>query len=155
MKYIALLSLFTVLVFIACEQPVVDIEAETAAVNTILDEYAKSVEMENMEAYAELVVHDSAMMNFGGFGKPIVGWEALKKIMEGQNEMLSETKIEVSGLRISVSTDGKLAWATCLWNLKAMMAENPVELPIRCTWILEKQEAGWKIVHFHKSMPVG
>ena len=155
MKYLSVVSLFLALVFVACEQPSVDIEAETVAVETVLDDYVRSVETENMEAYAKLVVHDSAMINFGGFGKPIIGWDALKKVMEGQNEMLSETKIEVSGLRISVFDDGKLAWATCMWGLKAMMAENQVELPIRCTWVLEKREAGWIILHFHKSMPAG
>lgn len=154
-KYMTSVVLCAALVFVACEQPAVDIEAETAAVNKVLDEYVESVEAENMDAYAELVSHDSAMVNFGGFGKPIIGWDALKKVMEGQNEMLSETKIEVSGLKISISADGKLAWATCTWSLKAMMAENEVELPIRCTWVLEKREGGWIIVHFHKSMPAG
>lgn len=155
MKYLALLAAFAVLTIIACQPPAVDIEAETAAVKTVLEEYVNSVEIEDMEAYAKLVIHDTAMVNFGGFGKPIVGWDALKKVMEGQNEMLAETKIEVSSMQIHVSADGKFAWATCLWNLKAMMAENAVELPIRCTWVLEKQDAGWVIVHFHKSMPVG
>ncbi|HCC78020.1 MAG TPA: hypothetical protein DEP80_00225 [Anaerolineae bacterium] len=28
------------------------------------------------------------------------------------------------------------------------------ETPVRCTWILEKQKAGWIIVHFHKSAGV-
>jgi uncharacterized protein (TIGR02246 family) len=155
MKYVALLSVFAILAIITCAQPAVDIEAETAAINALLVEYVKSVETEDIELYAKLVAHDTAMVNFGGFGRPIVGWDALKKVMEGQNEMLSETKIAVSGLQIHISADGKLAWATCLWDLKAMMAENPVELPIRCTWVLEKSEAGWMIVHFHKSMPAG
>lgn len=155
MKYVALLSLFVILVISTCAQPAVDIEAETVAINALLEEYAKSIEAENMQTYAKLVAHDATMVNFGGFGRSIVGWDALKKVMEGQNEMLSETMIEVSGLQIHVSADGKLAWATCLWDLKAMMAENPVALPIRCTWVLEKREGGWIIVHFHKSMPAG
>jgi hypothetical protein len=33
-----------------------------------------------------------------------------------------------------------------------MMREQALELPVRCTWILEKREAGWVIVHFHKSV---
>ncbi|KPK64499.1 hypothetical protein AMJ83_01965 [candidate division WOR_3 bacterium SM23_42] len=154
MKYVALMSVF-VLLAITCVRPTIDLEAEIAAVEIVLDEYVKSVETEDMELYGKLVMHDTTMVNFGGFGKPIVGWTALEKVMDGQNEMLSETKIEVSGLQIHISADGKLAWATCLWDLKAMMAENPVELPVRCTWVLEKHEAGWKIVHFHKSMPAG
>ena len=92
MKYVALLLIFIILTISTCAQPVVDIDAETAAVNTLLEEYVKSVETENMDAYARLVAHDTTMINFGGFGKPIVGWDALKKVMEGQNEMLSETE---------------------------------------------------------------
>jgi uncharacterized protein (TIGR02246 family) len=135
----------------AC-QPMVDVETEKAQVEVVLDTYVQSVETENMELYAENVTHDPKMVNFGGFGDPIVGWEALQKVMEGQNEALSETKITVSDLAIHVSPTGQLAWATCLWDLKAMMGESPVQLPVRCTWVLEKQEGRWIIVHFHKSM---
>lgn len=156
MKYVALVSVIALLAIIGCKtQPAVDIEAEVEEINTLLADYVKSVETENMETYANLVVHDTTMMNFGAFGKPVLGWEALIKVMEGQNGLLSDTKITVSGLRIYVSADGKIAWARCLWTLKAKMAENPVELPIRCTWVLEKREAGWVIVHFHKSLPAG
>ena len=155
MKYCVLITGCALVALSVCAQPKIDVGVEKAAVKTLLDEYVKSVETENMELYAKLVAHDTAMVNFGGFGKPIIGWGALKIVMEGQNEMLSDTKIEVSGLQIHVSTDGKFAWATCLWSLKAMMAENPVELPIRCTWVMEKHATGWVIVHFHKSMPVG
>jgi len=155
MKYVILLAALVILAMSACQPPAIDVKAETAAVKTVLEEYVKSIETEDMEAYAKLVVHDTTMVNFGGFGRPIIGWDALSKVMEGQNEMLADTKIEVSNMQIHISADGKLAWATCLWNLKAMMAENKVELPIRCTWVLEKKDAGWVIVHFHKSMPVG
>jgi uncharacterized protein (TIGR02246 family) len=145
--YLGLALMLTV----AC-QPMVDVETEKAQVKAVLDAYVQSVETENMELYAENVTHDPEMVNFGGFGDPIVGWEALQKVMEGQNEALSETKITVSDLAIHVSPTAQLAWATCLWDLKAMMGENPIELPVRCTWILEKQEGRWIIVHFHKSM---
>jgi len=155
MKYVILLAALVILAMSACQPPAIDVKAETAAVKTVLEEYVKSIETEDMEAYAKLVVHDTTMVNFGGFGRPIIGWDALSKVMEGQNEMLADTKIEVSNMQIHISADGKLAWATCLWNLKAMMAENEVGLPIRCTWVLEKSEAGWMIVHFHKSVPAG
>ena len=139
----------------SCGLQKADIEAEKAAVKAVLDQYVTSVENEDMDAYAQLVAHDSEMMNFGGFGDPIVGWDALKQVMDGQNTALSETEISVSNLAIHVSEMGDLAWATCLWNLKAIMGENPIELPIRCTWVLEKRDTKWLIVHFHKSMAQG
>ncbi len=146
--------ILALLLTVSCEQKA-DIEAESAAVNAVLDSYVASVEDEDMELYAENVSHDPDMVNYGGFGDPIIGWDALKEVMDNQNAQLSETEIEVSDMAIHVSETGKLAWATCLWTLKAMMGESPIELPIRCTWVLEKGETGWVIVHFHKSMAAG
>jgi ketosteroid isomerase-like protein len=105
-----------------------------------------------MEDYAANIVQDSLMVNFGAMGDPIIGWRALKEVMEGQNAALSETTIDVRDLRIHVAPSGQFAWATCLWDLKAKMGEEPLQLPVRCTWVLEKQANGWKIIHFHKSV---
>jgi ketosteroid isomerase-like protein len=55
-------------------------------------------------------------------------------------------------MKIHVSEDGKLGWATCLWDLTAKMGEPPLSLPVRCTWVLEKRKGEWVIVHFHKSV---
>jgi uncharacterized protein (TIGR02246 family) len=156
MNKLTVVLMVAALAFLAsCGPQKADIEAEKAAVKAVLDQYVASVENEDMNNYAQLVAHDNKMMNFGGFGDPIVGWDALKEVMEGQNEALSETEITVSDMAIHVSEMGNLAWATCLWNLKATMGENPIELPIRCTWVLEKRDSKWLIVHFHKSMAHG
>jgi len=136
-------------------QPKVDIEAEKTAIKAVLDNYVTSVENEDMELYGKNVAHDTVMVNFGAFGDPIVGWEALEKVMTGQNEALSQIKITASDVSIRLSPSGKFAWATSIWDFKAMMGENPVELPVRCSWILEKQENQWVIVHFHKSVAAG
>ena len=151
-KLLVTFALLAIILSVSCGPQKADIEAEKAAVKTVLDQYVTSVEREDMDLYAKNVAHDPKMVNFGGFGDPIVGWDALKKVMEGQNEALSETKITVTDLVIYVSETGTLAWATCLWNLKAIMGESPMELPIRCTWVLEKRDNRWVIVHFHKSM---
>jgi ketosteroid isomerase-like protein len=155
MKYASLLLLSAILLVSVCASRTVDVAAETNAVKNVLDEYVKSVETEDMNLYNSLVCHDSTRIYYGGFGAPILGWDALQKVMEGQNEILSDTKIGVSDLKIHMSEDGKTAWATSLWELKAQMGGNPITLPIRCTWVLNKGDKGWRIVHFHKSMPAG
>jgi len=152
MRKISVLIFALVFIFaMACQQKV-NIESEKAAIKAVLDNYVASVENEDMELYAKNMAHDSDMVNFGTSEDPIIGWDALKKIMEDQNAALSQTKINVTNMAIHVSETGKLAWATCLWDLKAMMGENPIELPVRCTWILEKRGNDWVIVHFHKSI---
>jgi ketosteroid isomerase-like protein len=154
MKASVLVVLLAFAIVLSCEQKA-DIEAERVAVKAVLVDYVASIEDEDMELYAENVAHDPEMVNYGGFGDPIIGWDALKEVMDNQNAQLSETEISVNDMAIHVSETGKLAWATCLWKLNAMMGENPIELPIRCTWILEKRDTGWVIVHFHKSMAAG
>ena len=140
--------------FFACQKTTtaVDVEAEKALIQSVLDNYVASIEKEDLELYAKCVANDADMVNFGAMGDPIIGWEALRQVIEGQNAALSETKINVSAMRIHVSENGKFGWATCLWDLNAKMGENPVSLPVRCTWLLEKREGGWVIIHFHKSV---
>lgn len=153
-KAFALLVGSGLLLTVGC-QPGVDVETETQMVQAVLDSCVRSVETEDMDLYSANVEQDPAMVNFGAFGDPIVGWDELKAVMENQNEALSDTRITVSNMAIHVSEDGLHAWATCLWDLKAVLGENPMELPIRCTWILDKQEGSWVIVHFHKSVAAG
>jgi ketosteroid isomerase-like protein len=148
--YVIFLALALMLT-ISCQQKA-GTEAEKAKVNKVLENYITSIENEDMDLYAKVMAHVPDMVNFGTSENPIVGWDALKKVIEDQNAALSETKITVSDLAIHVSESGNLAWATCLWNFKSKIGENPIELPVRCTWILEKQGPDWVIVHFHKSV---
>ena len=154
-KLIILLAV-TVLLIVGCQKKAeVDIAAEKAAVAAVLQNYVLAVVDEDMERYARYVSHDTGMVNFGAFGDPIVGWDGLEQVMNGQDEALSDTKIDVTDIRVTVTPSGDWAWATSLWKLRAVMGENPIELPIRCTWVLEKKPTGWVIVHFHKSTPAG
>jgi ketosteroid isomerase-like protein len=92
------------------------------------------------------------MVNFGtGAKERIVGWNALKKLIEDQNAAISDTKITQSDVTINL-LNGKFAYATSLWDFKAKMGEEAMDLPVRCTWILEKIGNEWKIIHFHKSV---
>jgi len=65
---------------------------------------------------------------------------------------LSETKIAVSDVTVNVQSGGRFAWATSIMNLSATMRGQAIALPVRCTWVLEKREIGWVVVHSHKSV---
>jgi ketosteroid isomerase-like protein len=137
---------------VGCQQKV-NVEAEKAAIQTVLDNYVTSIENEDMTLYAKIIAHDPVMVNFGtDASERIVGWNALEKVIEDQNAALSGTKITVSDVTINLTPEGRFAWATSLWNFKAKMGEQEFELPVRCTWILEKENTDWMIVHFHKSV---
>ena len=155
MKYILIAFLLTILMLGCRTQQSINVEAEKAAIKTVLDNYIVSVENEDMDLYGDCVAHDSAMVNFGAMGGPIVGWDALVAVMKAQNEALSDTKIVATNTEIHITPWGKTAWATSLWNLSAIMGENPLNLDLRCTWVLEKRMDKWIIVHFHKSAAMG
>ncbi len=124
-------------------------------IGAVLVQYVKCVEEEDMAAYAANIDHDPKMVNFGAFGEPIVGWEALRQVMESQNAGLDSIQIDQSDVRIHILPDGASAWATSLWRFTAKADGGSVDLPVRCTWILEKRENRWLLVHFHKSVAAG
>lgn len=129
------------------------VDAEKAAIQAVLDGYVRAVETEDMDLYAQAVAHDPAMVNFGtGAEDRIVGWATLQDMMNAQNEALSDTKINQHDVTITVAPDGQFAWATSLWDLSATVGEDKLEVPIRCSWVLQKGDYGWEIVHFHKSV---
>lgn len=129
------------------------VDAEKAAIRDVLDGYVRAVATEDMDLYGQAVAHDPAMVNFGtGAEERIVGWAALQEMMNAQNEALSNTSITQRDVTINVAPDGQFAWATSLWDLSATVGEDKIEVPIRCTWVLQKGDYGWEIIHFHKSV---
>ena len=81
-----------------------------------------------------------------------MGWRPqIERAIKGQFEALSAVTIDVADLAVHVNGEGCTAWATSLWTFKARMGEQPISLPVRCTWILEKRAGAWVIVHWHKS----
>jgi uncharacterized protein (TIGR02246 family) len=152
MKHIFIFFTITILTFMGCQEAV-NTEAEKSEIKTVLDKYIFSIENEDIEAYGSIFVHDPDMINFGtGANERIVGWDALKKAIQAQNAAISGTEIIQSDITVNLSNDGKFAWATSLWDFKSTMGEQVMQLPVRCSWILEKFDDEWKIVHFHKSV---
>ena len=155
MKRFAVLLVGFSLVLVAGCQRVVDVAAETTAVTGVLENYITSIEKEDMELYGKVMAHDDGMVNYGTDGAPIVGWGSLKKLIEDQNAALSQTKITAAEVSVRISPSGNWAWATSLWDFRAVVGGKSLALPVRCTWILEKRDGRWLIVHFHKSIACG
>jgi uncharacterized protein (TIGR02246 family) len=129
-----------------------DTRLDEEAIRQVLSKYVSSIEKEDMNLYAELVADDPVMVNFGAFGDPILGWDGLKDVMEEQSQVLEKTTITVRDVRVHVARSASIAWATSLWDFKTTSGGRELNLPIRCSWILEKRKGKWVIVHFHKSL---
>jgi len=130
-------------------------ESERALVKAALDAFVRTVEERNLDGLSGVVAQDPDLMWIAtGEDEWIVGYDALKEAMRAQNEALEYIRISVSEETIHLSPSEQVAWATNRWIFRARMAGNELKLPLRCTWVAEKREAGWVLVHSHKSLGV-
>jgi ketosteroid isomerase-like protein len=130
-------------------------ESERALVKAALDAFIRAVEGRSLDSLPGVVAQDPGLVWIGtGEDEWIVGYEALKEVMQAQNGALQYIRISVSEETIHLSPSGQVAWATNRWVFKARMAGEELELPLRCTWVAEKRDAGWVLVHSHKSLGV-
>jgi len=130
------------------------IDVESAAVADMLNRYVEAVEERDLVSYAKVVAHDDDLAWYGSMPGQIVGWSEVEQVMRGMFEAGSDIRITQTDLRIHFSPDRHLAWATCLWDWREKMGEELAEVPVRCTWVLERRHADWVIVHWHKSVGV-
>jgi len=130
-------------------------ESERAAVKATIDAWIRSVEGRNLDDLPSVVAQDPDLVWIAtGADQWIVGYDALKETMKAQNEALEYIRISVSEESIHLSPGGQVAWATNRWVFRARMGDQELELPLRCTWVAEKRDAGWILVHWHKSLGV-
>ncbi len=154
-RIVAVLGILAAILAGCCgRQQDIDIDNDTVAINDILNDYVVSIETGDTNMYADLVTHDTGMINFGAFGEPIHGWNELQQVIADQNATLDSIVIIVSDQRVHIASCGDIAWATSLWDFRAAAGGERVELPVRCTWVLQKSNDRWRIHHFHKSVAV-
>jgi ketosteroid isomerase-like protein len=159
MKRKSLFALFILflLTIIGCKQTITDITAEKKAVKSVIDNYAKSWITEDIDLYSSTMMHDESLVHVGGSRglNWIEGWTELKDIIIDQNKSFNDTDIDEKKAWINLSESGEFAWAVTLWDLKTTLNDGTKCLiPLRCTWILEKKNDSWIIVHFHKSIGI-
>jgi ketosteroid isomerase-like protein len=82
-----------------------------------------------------------------------VGWEKYKAEIEKAQETIRHFQILLND-DLVVKVVGKIAWAHCTWKMDFDYKDGSARhLEGRLTEILEKQNAVWKIVHEHASVP--
>ena len=130
------------------------IDVESAAVADMLNRYIEAVEEKDLVKYAAIIAHDDDLAWYGSMPGQIVGWGEVEGVIRGMFDDLTDIRITQTDLRIHVSPDRDTAWATCLWDFRATMGDQAITEPTRCTWVLERRDARWVIVHWHKSVGV-
>ncbi len=157
MKNFNIFVLGTVLLIISSCTQKIDIEAEKAKVNKVLDQVIQVMETEDMDLLSDLFAHDPNMVCIGtDAGEWITGWEALKTVMQEQFAATENSKLAVKDRIIKVHDSGKVAWFAEIidWNMISEGKKIKME-GLRGTGVLVKQNANWVVIQLHYSLPAG
>ena len=130
--------------------------SDSDAIRDALDTWIAGVEQGDPAIVAQAMAPDEDLEYIGFQASDwLVGWPAVKAALEAQAATVKDIRITVAETRIHLLQGGQAAYATSQWVIEGDVGGQHMAMPLRCTWVLEKRENGWRLVHFHKSMAVG
>ena len=154
-KILLLLFGIAFLIFTSCEIKV-DIEKDTDDIKSVLNQFNKVFETEDIQLLSEITAHDEDMVSFGTDAvERWVGWESFKEAIQKQFDTLENTKISAKDQVLKISQSIDVAWFSYIMDAQAELQGDQINLEgIRVTGVLEKRDSKWVIVQSHFSVPV-
>ena len=134
----------------------VDIDTEKAKVKSLVDQFSRVWETEDMKLFSRIMAHDADMVVFGSdVPEHWVGWEPLKESVEKMLQSLENVKIIIKEQAIKVHSSGNVAWFSEIWDWDMVLEGKAVRSEgQRLTGVLEKRNGNWVFVQIHNSVPV-
>jgi uncharacterized protein (TIGR02246 family) len=133
----------------------VNVESEKASIRSLMHNCVKAVENSDIVSFGRAFAHDPDIVVIGtDASERVVGWEALKKAIQAQFLALPGMRITLRDVTVHLLREGRSAWATSLTVFKDTVGATgqEMEVPTRDTWVLEKRDKGWVILHVHHSV---
>ena len=154
MRWILILFVVVILAINGCAEKV-DIEAEKAQVQSVLDQLVQAWETEDVEMLSKIFAADVVIFSVYAGTDRFVGWEAYKEFYIKWFEAVENIDVSVRDQVIKVNASGNTAWFSEIedWNWVAQGEPASVE-GVRGTGVLEKRDGNWVIVQAHFSVPV-
>ena len=135
------------------EEPAVDVEAEKANVIAVLNRAVLAVNAIDAESYLENYCKDNDIVLFGDTSR-IVGFDAWRETIQKGFEQYDSAEVSLRDVVIKISPSGDVSWLTCYLDLKSVVqGEKRNEKGTSATYVLEKRNGKWLIVHAHWSTP--
>ncbi len=156
-KLFFLFGLIFVLSLQFCTPPMepVDLDKEVSAIKNVLEKYVIANENEDFSIIEEIWMPAEDIILIGtDSDETLIGWEQIRKAIQGQYGNFENTLITVSDQWIKVNMTGNTAWFSevlsynFIYNEEAMSFEG-----MRFTGVLCKKEKKWKLVQGHLSIP--
>ncbi|MEE8604693.1 MAG: nuclear transport factor 2 family protein [Candidatus Aminicenantaceae bacterium] len=134
------------------EEPVVDVEAEKANIQSVFDQYAKAWKTKNIDLFAEIFSHDADMVIFDTQTR-YDGGEAWQERLQNSFALIEDVNVTFREYSIKIHPSGTIAWLSAFqdatWTSEGQSGEVT---GMRITWVLEKIEGKWIIVEGHWSV---
>jgi len=158
MKKVAVIFIGFLLIASACNTPKtqkVNYKDSKKAVANVLEKYVIANENQDLSMIEQIWAPDSDIILFGtNSEEKLMGWNNIKKAIEGQFAAISETYISPTSQYIKVGPDQKTAWFAEILNYNFVYKGKARSFEgLRFTGVLEKRKDGWKIVQAHLSIP--
>ena len=137
------------------EEPVVDVESEKAGVRAVLDQYANAWKTLDFEQFSQVFSHDDDMVIFSATpNKRYIGWEEFQADVQESFKEVEKIEIVFRDVVVKVHASCHMAWLSCLedWDF-VYQGQTVRDEGARVSWVLEKREGRWVIIHAHWSMP--
>lgn len=163
MKKWLILILFSSII-VSCNSPVeekkesgpcLDLEGEMAKVALVLEKYRLANETQKIELLREVWAPVDDIVVFGtNSDEKLLGWEAIKDVIEVQFTTFKDTYISVRDQVIKVNETGNTAWFSEVLSYNYIYEGKAVKYEgLRFTGVLEKIDGDWLIVQSHISIP--
>ena len=153
------MKILTYLLMLACSFLLIscknssDISIEKDKVKQVLYKYAEAWRSKNIDLFGRLFSKDADMIIFDGNSpERFVGWIAWKERLQKHFSLFENVDISYEDIDIKVSSSGEFSWLSCIANTKYTNdGKLGIMSGLRMTWVLEKRNKNWLIVHSHYS----
>ena len=139
---------------ISCNKSV-DLSSEKDSVEQVLYKYAEAWRLKDMDLFSRLFSNDTDMIIFdGNSSERFVGWMTWKERLLEHFGLFHNVNISYENVNVNVGQSGQFAWLSCIANTNYTYKGKPkIMSGLRMTWVLEKRNKNWIIVHAHFSFP--
>ncbi len=154
MKKLFLLVFSVLIVLLSCQQEQqVNLEAEKSNIQDVFNQYAAAWKDVDIDQFAKIFSPNEDMVIYDGQNK-FIGWGAWKERLLKSFEEIENINVSFYDHKIHVYPKCNLAYLSAYEDATWLSEEQPdTVIGIRITWVLEKTNNNWTIIHGHWSIP--
>ncbi len=154
MKKLFLLVFSVLIVLLSCQQEQqVNLEAEKSNIQDVFNQYAAAWKDVDIDQFAKIFSPNEDMVIYDGQNK-FIGWGAWKERLLKSFEEIENINVSFYDHKIHVYPKCNLAYLSAYEDATWLSEEQPdTVIGIRITWVLEKTNNNWNIIHGNWTIP--